>query len=858
MSVAAEGPVVTVRYRELVEKVLLSPMVVSFVPFEQLARYSELGKMWREVVIERPEDIGYWPSMCVALSAHRGLFTLFDVPSMIPARAWSDSAARGHFANELWPCRHKFDPSHAAAVSNAIKVAVRFRPEDRGHDNLTLPLHQFLKVKRKALKPDEKLVVGPPADPEEFLDPFMNVLMKDPVRVTTVNKVCDRSVAVASVIRRGRCPFSGRKITMEHLQPVPELAERIAAWRAERTAKGLGDVSVTVAETQSLVDEGAAMDPALLELAQEVERMAFAAEQAKRESTLVSSRLVRARARAGAGENEADDEGEQPLGPETTEGQKCLADSSDSPPLDDSNAQPSILDVIRSLGGARAAAAQDDTGLFSNRAEKPRVLEINTSQKVVSVCEPGAGVRPYHFGQVYDGRSSQAAVFEETGRAAVHASLNGINSTLLCYGQTGKCVVLCCVVLCCVVLCCVVLCRHFLTISLHTSPPFFLSLSPSLPLSLSSDLLSGSGKTFTFFGPEGALDKDWGTSPQSLPADAGLLARSLVEVLSAIEPLSRRGVRLSLSAQYIEIFEEGVTDLVSGRACQVRRETGECVGAEEVPLASVQECVELLRMGQQKKRFAATKMNERSSRSHSIFLLHLAHVRLSRAAAIVDAADADADAVAVANADADADAATSAAGGGGTGEKEKEKEKEKEEEEVLVRNCMAFVDLAGSERVKKSQVSGARLSEAIGINRSLLILGRCIAALVAHAPHVPYFESRLTTLLKRSFGGNARTCVITCCRQADDYGDETLWSLRFAERCALISNFSKAAASSYGAVVASLDFTLASVREQLAVLEKKGFRHLESYARLEASCQQLEMKRRGLERGAGGRGAGGV
>lgn len=439
MSEPTEGPVVTARYRELVEKVLLSPTVVSFIPFVQLARYGELGKMWREVVTQRPEDVGYWPAMCVALSAHRGLFTLFDVPSMIPARAWSDSAARSHF-NDLWPCRHKFDPSHAAAVSNAIKVAVRFRPEDRGLDNLTLPLHQFLKVKRKALKPDEQLVVGPPADPTEFLDPFMNVLMKDPVLVTTVNKVCDRSVAVASVIRRGRCPFSGRKITMEHLQPVPELAERIAAWRAERSAKGLGDVSVTVAETQSLVDEGAAMDPALLELAQEVERLALAAEQAKRESALVSARLARAGARAGAGagENEGGDEGEQPSGPETTEGKSSLADISDTLPLDDSDAQPSILDVIRSLGGARAAAAQDDTGLFSNRAEKPRVLEINTSQRVVSVCEPGAGVRPYRFGQVYDGRSSQAAVFEETGRAAVHASLNGINSTLLCYGQTGE------------------------------------------------------------------------------------------------------------------------------------------------------------------------------------------------------------------------------------------------------------------------------------------------------------------------------------------------------------------------------------------------------------------------------------
>ena len=68
-----------------------------------------------------------------------------------------------------------------------------------------------------------------------------------------------------------------------------------------------------------------------------------------------------------------------------------------------------------------------------------------------------------------------------------------------------------------------------------------------------------------------------------------------------------------------------------------------------------------------------------------------------------------------------------------------------------------LVDLAGSERVKKSGAVGQRLREAAGINSSLMVLGRVIAALTAGQRHVPYLDSKLTTLLRPAFGGNART-----------------------------------------------------------------------------------------------------
>merc|ERR1711880_32677 len=92
---------------------------------------------------------------------------------------------------------------------------------------------------------------------------------------------------------------------------------------------------------------------------------------------------------------------------------------------------------------------------------------------------------------------------------------------------------------------------------------------------------------------------------------------------------------------------------------------------------------------------------------------------------------------------------------------------------LLVKSRMHLVDLAGSERVKKSRVEGKNLKEAVGINKSLLVLGKVITALVECKSHVPYLESKLTTLLRSAFGGNSKTVAIINCRSDDVHGDET-------------------------------------------------------------------------------------
>jgi kinesin family protein 5 len=123
------------------------------------------------------------------------------------------------------------------------------------------------------------------------------------------------------------------------------------------------------------------------------------------------------------------------------------------------------------------------------------------------------------------------------------------------------------------------------------------------------------------------------------------------------------------------------------------------------------------------------------------------------------------------------------------------------------------------------------------------VLGKVIAALVQGKSHVPYFESKLTTMLKAAFGGNSRTTVVVNCRTDGDSGDETLQSMRFGERCAMISNSMRIAASSYQSALAAVDQALSTVQGQLKSLEARGKQQLPSYKALLHSYQALSRKR---------------
>jgi kinesin family protein 5 len=95
-----------------------------------------------------------------------------------------------------------------------------------------------------------------------------------------------------------------------------------------------------------------------------------------------------------------------------------------------------------------------------------------------------------------------------------------------------------------------------------------------------------------------------------------------------------------------------------------------------------------------------------------------------------------------------------------------------------------LADLAGSEKVSKTGAIGTRLDEAKTINKSLLALGNVIAALASgkSRQHVPYRDSKLTRLLKNSFGGNSKTTLIITVTPHSWNAKETLSTLRFGDR----------------------------------------------------------------------------
>lgn len=146
---------------------------------------------------------------------------------------------------------------------------------------------------------------------------------------------------------------------------------------------------------------------------------------------------------------------------------------------------------------------------------------------------------------------------------------------------------------------------------------------------------------------------------------------------------------------------------------------------------STVDVLQLMEAGEMNRAVGSTSMNSRSSRSHSIFMVHVRGKDTS----------------------------------GGT-----------------IQSCLHLVDLAGSERVYKSEVTGDRLKEAQYINRSLSCLGDVISALAQKNAHIPYRNSKLTLLLQDALGGQAKTLMIAHLSPEEDSFGETVSTLKFVQR----------------------------------------------------------------------------
>ena len=159
------------------------------------------------------------------------------------------------------------------------------------------------------------------------------------------------------------------------------------------------------------------------------------------------------------------------------------------------------------------------------------------------------------------------------------------------------------------------------------------------------------------------------------------------------------------------------------------------------PVHNTTECEALMERGWKNRSTGATLMNADSSRSHSIFTINVEMMQTSG------------------------------------------------NDQHIRKGKLNLVDLAGSERQSKTQATGDRLREANKINLSLSALGNVISALVdGKSKHIPYRDSKLTRLLQDSLGGNTKTMMVACLSPADNNYDETISTLRYANRAKNIKN----------------------------------------------------------------------
>lgn len=233
-----------------------------------------------------------------------------------------------------------------------------------------------------------------------------------------------------------------------------------------------------------------------------------------------------------------------------------------------------------------------------------------------------------------------------------------------------------------------------------------------------------------------------------LPDAAGIIPRVLYALFQRLEADETES---SVKCSFIELYNEELRDLFSTddtvklKIFEDNSKKGHSTtlvqGMEECHLKTAVQGIELLREGSHKRQVAATKCNDLSSRSHTVFTIMVYIKRMTE-----------------------------------------------DGQEYLSAGKLNLVDLAGSENIQRSGAENKRAAEAGLINKSLLTLGRVINALVERSSHIPYRESKLTRLLQDSLGGRTKTCIIATVSPAKSNLEETISTLDYAFRAKNIRN----------------------------------------------------------------------
>jgi len=244
------------------------PTVFSFCSLRELQNIIFINKRILGIINGKGDSCGYWQACCVNLSKECGLYITQEK---------INAGNKQYFFSELWLSREKFKNDSQSLFSFKIQVASRFRPGSRQNKGITVPLHQFLKVKRQmtVIDKDKKVLVGT-LEPEHYLDPILGTIMKDPVMLNTSGRIVDRSVAIQYLLRGGRDPFSNKKMTNESLIPQVDLKFEIAEWKKNKYVQ---DVALDSNEVKMLVDD-ISIDPDIISALIEAQQLNFVSKRA--------------------------------------------------------------------------------------------------------------------------------------------------------------------------------------------------------------------------------------------------------------------------------------------------------------------------------------------------------------------------------------------------------------------------------------------------------------------------------------------------------------------------------------------------------------------------------------------------
>lgn len=259
---------------------------------------------------------------------------------------------------------------------------------------------------------------------------------------------------------------------------------------------------------------------------------------------------------------------------------------------------------------------------------------------------------------------------------------------------------------------------------------------------------TGTGKTYTL-----------GRLGEEDTAARGIMVRAMEDILAEVSLDSD-----SLSVSYLQLYMETIHDLLDPANDSISIVEDPKTGDVSLPGASLVEIrdqksfVELLRLGEAHRFATNTKLNTESSRSHAILMVNV----------------------------------KKSVKGRDSGQNGNNSHTVKSLKPPVVRKSkLVVVDLAGSERIDKSGSEGHTLEEAKSINLSLSALGKCINALAENSAHIPVRDSKLTRLLRDSFGGTARTSLVVTIGPSPRHRGETASTIMFGQRAMKVENMLK-------------------------------------------------------------------